>query len=463
MGDMMGSMLGGGMGGMMQGLLGGGEGGGSTSSGPVMLIPDNRLNAILAQGRPTDLDLARQLLEVIDQPQGPEKVETMAKPRFIPVENMPADEVATIIRQVFSGKLAADAGQPRQPSPQELMQALRGGGRGGRGGGAEKKSEEQKMTIGVDTRSNSLIVSAPDYLFEEVRAMVESLDIAGSQKDEVTQVVSLKGINPVLLERSLQSILGENVTVNRPTGDATTTTTARTSTQQRTNAAGTRNQRESTRPGRGPAAQSPTVPTRGRHDAGHPRRPRRRFWRRELWGWRRRGTARRKVVLRRRSEPMHEPRIFLAEHLAVTRRHLLKMGVAASALTGWSILQAAERSPEVAEAIAKLEPYFTPAEDFRDVSRGKPVPHSLPEEKKREVGLTRETWKLEVISDPENPAQARQAADEGRRHRARFRRPAEARREARRAVRQGDDLPEHRLPAGHGHCGKGCRCARWSG
>jgi DMSO/TMAO reductase YedYZ molybdopterin-dependent catalytic subunit len=47
---------------------------------------------------------------------------------------------------------------------------------------------------------------------------------------------------------------------------------------------------------------------------------------------------------------------------------------------------------------------FTPQEKFRDVSRGKPLPHSLPDEKKREVGLTRETWKLEVISDPENPA-----------------------------------------------------------
>src|SRR6185436_13827516 len=42
------------------------------------------------------------------------------------------------------------------------------------------------------------------------------------------------------------------------------------------------------------------------------------------------------------------------------------------------------------------------SDKFRDVSRGKPVPHSLPDEKKSEVGLTRETWKLEVISDPQN-------------------------------------------------------------
>ena len=52
----------------------------------------------------------------------------------------------------------------------------------------------------------------------------------------------------------------------------------------------------------------------------------------------------------------------------------------------------------------RLEPYFTAPAEFGDVSRGKPVPHRLPEEKRKEVGLTRETWKLEVIADPENPA-----------------------------------------------------------
>lgn len=50
------------------------------------------------------------------------------------------------------------------------------------------------------------------------------------------------------------------------------------------------------------------------------------------------------------------------------------------------------------------EPYFTPQEKFRDVSRGKPLPHKLPPEKRTEVGLTRETWKVEVFSDPENKA-----------------------------------------------------------
>ena len=61
-------------------------------------------------------------------------------------------------------------------------------------------------------------------------------------------------------------------------------------------------------------------------------------------------------------------------------------------------------APELAKAVDQLEPFFTAQEDFRDVSRGTPLPHSLPEDKRREVGLTRETWKLEVVSDPDKPA-----------------------------------------------------------
>lgn len=101
---------------------------------------------------------------------------------------------------------------------------------------------------------------------------------------------------------------------------------------------------------------------------------------------------------------------FLQNHSALSRRYFLRLGVAGSAAIGLSPLltaQAAEpitNSPAFANAIAALGPFFTPPEAFQDVSRGKPLPHSLPEEKRKEVGLTRETWRLEVISDKENPA-----------------------------------------------------------
>ncbi|MDZ4686729.1 MAG: molybdopterin-dependent oxidoreductase [Planctomycetaceae bacterium] len=100
---------------------------------------------------------------------------------------------------------------------------------------------------------------------------------------------------------------------------------------------------------------------------------------------------------------------FLTDYIQLTRRHLLGLGAVGAAAWAMSPLSAAEpqRDAVLQDAVDKLETWLTPADKFRDVSRGKPIPHTLPEEKRQEVGLTRETWKLEVLSDPENPARLR--------------------------------------------------------
>ena len=103
---------------------------------------------------------------------------------------------------------------------------------------------------------------------------------------------------------------------------------------------------------------------------------------------------------------MNDLEQFLIRHQQLTRRYLLGLGTAgAAALASWPRIGRADAGKEeLDKAIAELESFFTPQASFRDVSRGKPLPHSLSEDKKREVGLNRETWKLEVISDPDNPA-----------------------------------------------------------
>jgi len=97
---------------------------------------------------------------------------------------------------------------------------------------------------------------------------------------------------------------------------------------------------------------------------------------------------------------MSETKRFLAEHRELTRRHFFRLGLAGVAST--STLSLVHAGP-LEDAKQGLESFLTPPEEFRDVSRGSPKPYSLAEEKRKEVGLTRETWKLQVIADPENP------------------------------------------------------------
>lgn len=93
----------------------------------------------------------------------------------------------------------------------------------------------------------------------------------------------------------------------------------------------------------------------------------------------------------------------------LTRRHFLRVGAAAAAAL--PLLQGAARGdlasdPTLAPLITELT-YLTPDAEFGTVERGKPIPSTLPPDKRRAVGLARETWKLEVVSDPAAPAKLR--------------------------------------------------------
>lgn len=99
------------------------------------------------------------------------------------------------------------------------------------------------------------------------------------------------------------------------------------------------------------------------------------------------------------------------KHTSVTRRYFLRLCAMGVAAPGISELFARDPNPEthalLAEAIAKLE-YLTRDEDFIDYGRGKPPPHELPLEKRREVGLVPDTWQLEVLADPESNSEVQQ-------------------------------------------------------
>lgn len=213
LGDLASAALGDTGGGLVGSLLGLGGGGGAIStSGSVTMVADQRLNALVVQANPSDLDLVEQLLQVIDQEASPEDVQTFARPRLIPVYYTSAEEIAGVVRQVYAERLAGAGGNTRrQPSPEEFIRALRG-----RRGGSSRSAqdEQQKMTIGVDPRSNSLVVSAPEPVFEEVRALVEQLDQAGAEETETVRVVTLKSASPELVQKAIVSITGGNVTTN---------------------------------------------------------------------------------------------------------------------------------------------------------------------------------------------------------------------------------------------------------
>jgi hypothetical protein len=221
-GDLAGAAVGQMGGGMLGSLLSGsGSGGTIKATGAMQITPDNRLNALIVEANPTDLDTIEELLKILDQKESPEEILVTPKPRMIAVRNIQAQDVAEIVKQVYQERMAGSSNQQaRPPSPQEFIQMLRGG----QGSGNKRNSTEDmaKMSIGIDSRTNSLIVAAPDSLFRDVESLVTQLDQAASTSDETMEVVTVKQTNAYVLQQALSAMTGSSVTYGR-TGQKSST------------------------------------------------------------------------------------------------------------------------------------------------------------------------------------------------------------------------------------------------
>ena len=211
-GDLAGAALGDMGGGVLGSLLGlGGDGGSISPTGSMQITPDTRLNALIVQANPADLDTIEQLLKILDQKESPEDVLVRPKPKLIPVFNTQAEEIAEIVKQVYQDRMTSTSSRGQQPTPQEFIQMLRGGRRSGGGSQRGSTDDVQKMSIGVDPRTNSVIVSAPEPLFEEVKQLVEQLDQAAIESNQAVRVITLHRANPNAVQQALSALTGNAV------------------------------------------------------------------------------------------------------------------------------------------------------------------------------------------------------------------------------------------------------------
>jgi type II secretory pathway component GspD/PulD (secretin) len=182
------------------------------ATGPVKITPDDRLNALLVQANRTDLASLEQLLKILDQKGSPEDLSISPKPRMIPVQHTRAQDVADIIKQVYADRMveSPSAMANRQPPMPFFMRGLM------QQPNQPKRDDATRLSVGVDTRTNSLVVAATDPLFEEVKQLVSQLDLAAADgQGQTVRVVTLHRTSLSTVERALAAIAGDSVQVNR--------------------------------------------------------------------------------------------------------------------------------------------------------------------------------------------------------------------------------------------------------
>ncbi len=245
LGDVASNMLGGG--GLFGSLFGGGGGGsssdavsGASTVGNVTITPDPRLNAVWIQANPIDAFFVEDILDRIDVPESSVDILTRGKVQIIYLENRDVAEVEPLVKQTFATNIATQqssgggggggGGGGQQPSPQDFVNMLRsaagGGGGGRRGGGAaggQTQLKEQTMTITADAKNNALIVVGPNYLYEQVRALVEMMDERAAEDEQTIITIPLDGdVNPAIIQSTLSSVFGVRTTTATPTSNQPT-------------------------------------------------------------------------------------------------------------------------------------------------------------------------------------------------------------------------------------------------
>jgi len=188
------------------------------ATGLIKITPEARLNALLVLANRGDQDTVEQLLKVLDLKESPEEIGVSPKPRMIPVEHARAKDIADVLRQIYADRIVVAQGQEQQGRGimPFFMRGMGGGGRGGQEGGGDqggqnRRDEATRISVGVDTRTNTLVIAATDPLFEEVKQVVQQLDLAAASQNETVRVVTLHRTSAAAVEKALAAFAGDAI------------------------------------------------------------------------------------------------------------------------------------------------------------------------------------------------------------------------------------------------------------
>jgi len=171
------------------------------TSGSLTIIADARLNRLICVGNTSDLKLVEQYLAVIDKDTSLTSIEIHGVSHVLELKHAKANEIADVIRDTYGDRVAMNTEQKKAQQTQRANEKDRGAN------GPENKiqtsrNQEPQMSIAVHEVSNSIIVTAPDTLFQEIKQLIEKLDQQSEQAVEVIYYPSAEGIG--MLREALQ-------------------------------------------------------------------------------------------------------------------------------------------------------------------------------------------------------------------------------------------------------------------
>jgi len=173
---------------------------------PVKFIADDDTNTILVQNAdPGQLKTIDELIKLYDMPEPPD-TQSVRKTEIVLLKYAKAQVVEKALKDVYRDLLSSNdkALREGQPRPERSVTY-----NFGESGVTKMPRWKGQLSIGIDEFSNALIVSAPGYLFDDVKARILELDEAARPVSTV-RVLKVDGrLSAAGLQQKLAEIMGQ--------------------------------------------------------------------------------------------------------------------------------------------------------------------------------------------------------------------------------------------------------------
>jgi type II secretory pathway component GspD/PulD (secretin) len=171
----------------------------------IRVVADPDTNSIMVKAAPLDMaaikKLVKKSLDVSN-----EGSEALLRPHVIgPLKYVNATDVSAVLKDVFRESVnnnpTADQ-QPRRPviigDPAPVL-------------GIDPEGKKGvSLSVAVDERTNSLIVFCPDRTYKDIKKLVDMLEKAASKSRPTVKMVSIKGVDPKIIQHALDAIQGRS-------------------------------------------------------------------------------------------------------------------------------------------------------------------------------------------------------------------------------------------------------------
>ncbi len=188
------------------------------SAGRIRVVAEKQSNSIVVvKASPLDLLTIRKLLErAIDSTPDVDSANAM-KTWIIALQNQDAVTIATTLKEVYADMTQQSGGR-----------GGRGGGRSSQvslpfpfGGGAPGSTEQgPQLSISSDETTNSIVLKCNETVYKDVERLVQTLDIAAKDSNDLVQVVSLDGIDPMIVQQAIAAMTGQPAPTSGTSGGA---------------------------------------------------------------------------------------------------------------------------------------------------------------------------------------------------------------------------------------------------